>query len=171
MDIALRRTGFDAWAALMLVGYAVVATALVAGAVVLLSGAVLVVVLIVLLLFWLFHSGVYVFAWTRMRKVMHPLGLHGDGLHARSQYGEVVAPWHTIQSVTLERAWSGRRLRIRLVPPADARRAEITSTTPPQVMKVLDKRGMRYSLRILDVDLEELRQAFVVQSAGRVQIS
>ena len=96
--------------------YAAILTGLVAPAFVLLEGVALLVVLIVLVLFWLFHSGLYVFTWTRMRKVSHPLGLHGDGLHARSQFGELVAPWETVQSATIERAWNGKRLRIRLVP-------------------------------------------------------
>ena len=29
---------------------------------------------------------------------------------------------------------------------------------------------MRYSLRVLDIALDELREAFVVQSGGRVQV-
>ena len=102
----------------------------------------------------------------------HPLGLHGDGLHARSQFGELVAPWETIQSAAIERAWSGRRLRIRLVPPRDPRHAAIVhANLNPKMFEVVDKRGMRYSLRVLDIGLDELRQAFVVQSGGRVQVS
>jgi hypothetical protein len=107
-----------------------------------------------------------------MRKVSHPLGLHGDGLHARSQFGELIAPWETIQSAAIERAWNGRRLRVRLVPAGDPRHAGIVhANLNPTMFEIVGKRGMRYSLRVLDIDLERLREAFVVQSAGRVQVS
>ena len=98
MDIPLARTRFDLFSTFVLVVYAAILTGLVAAAFSLLDGIALLVVLIVLVLFWLFHSAMYLFAWTRMRKVSHPLGLHGDGLHARSQFGELIAPWETIQS-------------------------------------------------------------------------
>ena len=116
MEIPLARNRFDLFTTFALVVYAAILTGLIALAFVLLEGVALLVVLIVLVLFWLFHSGLYVFTWTRMRKVSHPLGLHGDGIHARSQFGELVAPWETVQSATIERAWNGKRLRIRLVP-------------------------------------------------------
>ena len=116
MEIPLARSRFDLFTTFALVVYAAILTGLIALAFVLLEGVALLVVLIVLVLFWLFHSGLYVFTWTRMRKVSHPLGLHGDGIHARSQFGELVAPWETVQSATIERAWNGKRLRIRLVP-------------------------------------------------------
>ena len=171
MEIPLARTRFDLFATFVLVGYAAILTGLVAVASAFLDGVGLLVVLIVLVLFWLFHSGLYVVSWTRMRKVSHPLGLHGDGLHARSQFGQLIAPWETIQSAAIERAWNGKRLRIRLVPPSDPSRAGIVSHVSPQVLKVIDQRGMRYSLRVLDIGLDELRQAFVVQSGGRVRVS
>lgn len=171
MDIPLARTRFDLFSTFVLVVYASTVTGMVAVAFSLLDGVALLVVLIVLVVVWLFHSGMYLFGWTRMRKVSHPLGLHGDGLHARSQFGELVAPWETIQSAAIERAWNGRRLRIRLVPPSDPTRAGIVSRVSPQLLKVIDQRGMRYSLRALDIGLDELRQAFVVQSGGRVRIS
>ena len=170
MDIPLARTRFDLFAMVVLVAYAAVLTALVVAAFALLDGVALLLVLIGLVLFWLFHSGLYVFTWSRMRKVDHPLGLHGDGLHARSQFGELVAPWEAIASVVLERAWNGRRLRIRLVPPGDPRRAGLVADVPPRLVEVIDRRGMRYSLRVLDIDLDRLREAFTVQSAGRVQV-
>ena len=172
VEIPLARTRFDLFATFALVVYAAILTGLVAAAFAFLDGVALLVVLIVLVLFWLFHSGLYVFTWTRMRKVAYPLGLHGDGLHARSQFGELIAPWETIQSVAIERAWNGRRLRIRLVPPGDPRHAGIVhADLNPKVFEAVDRRGMRYSLRVLDIDLDELRQAFVVQSGGRVQVS
>ena len=40
----------------------------------------------------------------------------------------------------------------------------------PQMFELVNRRGMRYSLRVLDIGLAELRQAFVVQSGGRVQV-
>ena len=49
-----------------LVVYAAILTGLVAAAFSLLDGVALLVVLIVLA--WLFHSGLYVFTWTRMRR-------------------------------------------------------------------------------------------------------
>jgi hypothetical protein len=171
LDVPLARTRLDLIATLVLVVYAVVLTGLVATAAALLDGIALLVALILLVLFWLLHSGLYVFTWTRMRWVAHPIGLHGDGLHARSHVGEIVAPWETVRSVVVERAWNGRRLRIRLVRPGDPRHAAIVSHVRPQVMRIIDKRGMRYSLRVLDIDLEALRQAFVVQSAGRIEVT
>jgi hypothetical protein len=171
VEIPLARTRFDLFATFVLIVYAVILTALVAAAFTWLDGTTLLVVLIVLVLLWLFWSGLYVFTWSRMRKVSHPLGLHGDGLHARSQFGELMAPWETIQSAAVEPAWNGKRLRIRLVPPSDPRHAGIVNHVNPQMMKVVDQRGMRYSLRVLDIELEELRQAFVVQSGGRVRLT
>jgi hypothetical protein len=171
VEIPLARTRFDLFSTFVLVGYAVIATGLVAAAFSLLDGVALLVVLIVLVLFWLFHSGLYVFTWTRMRKVSHPLGLHGDGLHARSQFGELVAPWETIRSAAIEQAWTGKRLRVRLVPPGDPARAGIVSHVDPRVLKAVDRRGMRYSLRALEIGVDELRQAFVVQSGGRVRVT
>ncbi len=172
MEIPLAQTRLDLFAALALVVYAAILTGLVAVAFVLLDGVALLVVLIALVVFWLFHSGLYVFSWTRMRKVSHPLGLHGDGLHARSQFGELVAPWETIRSVAVERAWSGRRLRIRLVPPGDPAHAGIVHDgLDPRMFTIVVRRGMRYSLRALDIDVDELRQAFTVQSGGRVRVS
>jgi hypothetical protein len=171
VEIPLARTRFDLFATFVLIVYAVILTALVAAAFTWLDGTTLLVVLIVLVLFWLFWSGLYVFTWTRMRRVSHPLGLHGDGLHARSQFGELMAPWESIQSAAIERAWNGKRLRIRLVPPSDPRHAGIVNHVNPQMMKVVGKRGMRYSLRVLDIELDVLRQAFVVQSGGRVRLT
>jgi len=170
VDIALAQPRFDLFATFVLVAYAAVLTGLVAAAVALLDGTALLLVLLGLVVFWLFHSGLYVFTWSRMRKVAHPLGLHGDGLHARSQFGELVAPWEAVASVVLERAWNGRRLRIRLVPAGDPRRAGLVVHVPPRLLQLVDRRGMRYSLRVLDLDVDRLREAFVVQSAGRVQV-
>jgi hypothetical protein len=171
VEIPLARTRFDLFVTFALVVYAAIVTGLVAVAFTFLDGVALLVVLLVLVLFWLFHSGLYVFTWTRMRKVSHPLGLHGDGLHARSQFGELIAPWATIRSAAIEQAWNGKRLRIRLVPPGDPTRAGIVSHVNPRVMKAVDQRGMRYSLRVLDIGVDQLREGFVVQSGGRVRVS
>ena len=171
MEIPLARTRFDLFATFVLVGYAAILTALVAVAVTWLDGTAVLVVLVLLVLFWLAWSGLYILGWTRMRKVAHPLGLHGDGLHARSPFGELRAPWESIQSAVVEPAWGGRRLRIRLVPPGDPRHAQVVHAgLDPRMFEVVQRRGMRYSLRILDIDLAQLREAFVVQSAGRVQV-
>jgi len=171
VDIPLARGRFDAVSLVALMVYAAILTGLVALASTFLDGTALLVVLVVLVLFWLFHSLVYVYTWMRMRRVSHPLGLHGDGLHARSQFGEVVAPWEAIASAVIERAWNGRRLRIRLVPRGQPGREGVVDHVPPQLMEAINKRGMRYSLRALDISVEELRQGFVVQSAGRVRVS
>ena len=172
MEIPLARTRFDLFATFALVVYAAILTGLVATAFILLDGVALLVVLLVLVLFWLFHSGLYVFTWTRMRKVSSPLGLHGDGLHAHSQFGELIAPWDTVQTAAIERSWTGRRLRIRLVPATDARFAQIGhANLHPKMFEVVQREGMRYSLRVLDVDVDQLREAFVVQSGGRVRVS
>jgi hypothetical protein len=171
VEIPLARTRFDLFATFVLIVYAAILTALVAAAFTWLDGTALLVVLILLVLFWVFWSGLYVLGWTQMRKVSHPLGLQGDGLHARSQFGELTAPWETIQSAVIERAWNGKRLRIRLVPPGDPRHAQIVHTgLNPKMFEIVQRRGMRYSLRVLDIDLAQLRQAFVVQSGGRVQL-
>jgi hypothetical protein len=172
MEILLRRSRLDAFAVSLLVGYAVIVTALVALASIFLDGTALLVVLIVLVLFWLLHAGLYVFSWTRMRRVASPLGLHGDGLHARSQFGELIAPWEAIESARIERAWNGKRLRIRLVPATDGRFAGIVhERLDPRMFAIVQEKGMRYSLRVLDIDLDRLREAFVVQSGGRLQIT
>ena len=171
MDIPLARTRFDRWSAAVLVVYAAILTGLLVAAVALLDGVALLLVLVGLTLFWVLHSGLYVFTWTRMRRVSHPLGLHGDGVHARSQLGELVAPWEAVASLGRERAWNGRRLRIRLVPPGDARRAGVVARVPQRLVELIDRRGMRYSLRALDIDLPGLREAVVVQSGGRVQVT
>ena len=124
MEIPLARTRFDLFATFALVVYAAILTGLVALAFSLLDGVALLVVLIVLVLFWLFHSGLYVFTWTRMRRISHPLGLHGDGLHARSQFGELIAPWETIR-VSGDRAGMERQAAADPAGPAgrpDARR-------------------------------------------------
>jgi hypothetical protein len=172
VDIPLARTRFDLFATFVLIVYAAILTALVTAAFTLLDGTALNVVLVVLVLFWVFWSGLYVLGWTRMRRVSHPLGLHGDGLHARSQFGELVAPWETIQSAAIERAWNGTRLRIRLVPPTDPRHAQIGhANLNPTMFEVVQRKGMRYSLRALDIDVDRLREAFVVQSGGRVRVT
>ncbi len=173
MDIPLARTRFDVFAACMLIGYAAVFTALiwVATAVLDLGDTALMIVMVVLVVLWLFWSGTYAWTWTRMRRVESPLGLHGFGVFARSQFGTLEVPWEAVQSAAVERHWSGRRLRVRLVPPTDPRHAGIVNHVSDPMMQIVDKHGMRFSLRILDITLEELRQGFVVQSSGRVRVT
>ena len=156
----------------MLVGYAVVLTALVGLATALLEGTPLLAVLLALVVAWLLHVGLYLYTWSRMRKVASPLGLHGDGLHARSAFGEVVAPWEAIASAVVESRWRGPMLRVRLVPPGDSRRTSVTDSSGyPRLMRSIDRHGMRYSLRVLEIEEAQLREAFVVQSGGRVQVT
>jgi hypothetical protein len=172
VEIRLRRTRFDLVAALQLIVYAAVFTALVwvATAVLDLGDTVLTVVLVVLVVLWLLTSVGYVLVWNRMRRIESPLALHAYGVFARSQYGELTAPWETVRSATIERVWSGRQLRILLVPPDDPRHGDLVDRVDPRMMKVVDTRGMRFSLRILDIGVEELRQAFTVQSGGRIRV-
>ncbi len=108
-----------------------------------------------------------------MRKVAHPLGLHGDGLHARSQFGELIAPWETIQSAAIERAWNGKRLRIRLVPPGDPTRTPGSSRHAESAGARRSSTSAGCATRCASSTsaLDELRQAFVVQSGGRVRVS
>ena len=40
----------------------------------------------------------------------------------------------------------------------------------PEMMRIVEQHGIRYSLRALDIGVDELRQAFVVQSGGLVQV-
>jgi hypothetical protein len=173
VDIPLARTRFDVFAAFMLIGYAAIFTALVwmATAVLDLGDTALTIVMVVLVVLWLFWSGTYAWTWTRMRRVESPLGLHGFGVFGRSQFGTLEVPWDAVRSAKVERHWSGRRLRIRLVPPTDPRHEGIVNHVSDPMMKIVDKQGMRFSLRILDITPEQLRQAFVVQSGGRVQVT
>ena len=126
MEIPLARTRFDVFAAFTLMVYAAVFTAFGVAAFAFLDDAALLVVLLVLVVFWIFFSGLYVFGWSRVAQGSTlPLALHGYGVFARSQFGDLTAPWETVQSVTVERAWTGRQLRIRLVPAGDPRHAGI----------------------------------------------
>jgi hypothetical protein len=172
MEIRLARTRFDLFATGVLVGYAAIFTALVWTATLLLDGhdAALGVVLVVLTVLWLLWSGLYVFTWTRMRRVDVPLELHAFGVFARGQFGTLEVPWAAVRSATVERTWTGRRLRIRLVPPTSPEHGEIVNHVNDRMMKVVDKEGMRYSLRVLAIGEEELREAFTVQSGGRVRV-
>jgi hypothetical protein len=173
VEIRLARTRFDLYAAFVLILYAAIFTALVwvATAVLDLGDTALLVALVALVVLWLFWSGTYVVSWTRMRRIDAPLALQGSGLSAHSQFGTLEVPWAAVRSAAIERAWNGRRLRIRLVPPTDPHHADIVNHVDARMMDIVDKHGMRYSLRILDVDLDKLREAFVVQSGGRVRVS
>jgi hypothetical protein len=172
MEIPLARTPFDLYAAGVLIAYAAIFTALVWGATLLLDGhdTALGVTLVVLTVLWLLWSGLYVFTWTRMRRVAVPLELRGFGVFARGQFGSLEVPWEAVQSAAVERAWNGRRLRIRLVPPTAPEHAQIVNHVNERMMRIVDEEGMRYSLRVLDIGIDQLREAFTVQSGGRVRV-
>ena len=152
MDIPLVRGRLDGVAAVLIVLYAVTLTAIVVVASAALEGTPLLVVLLVLGLAWLVHVGLYLYAWSRLRKVPFPLGLHGDGVHDRSPLAEVVVPWEAIRSVSIK----PRLLRSPLL------HVDVIDAT---------KRDIRWSLRILDISADELRQAFTVQSGGLIHAS
>ncbi len=173
MDIPLARTRFDVFSALQLAVYAAVFTALVwlATAVLDLGDTTLSVVLLVLVALWILTTATYAWTWTRIRQVDSPLGLHPFGVFGHSIRGTLEVPWEAVVSAGVERHWTGRRLRIRVVPPTDPRHAAIVDHVDDRTMRVVDRQGMRYSLRILDVELEDLRQAFVVQSGGRLHLT
>ena len=175
MQIALARGRIDRYAALMLVVHALFAVAVGAGAYwlfsSLLGGTAALFIVLCLLLAWLAWSGLYVTAWLQTRKIDVPLELQPTALLARSPYGELVVPWTTITSATIERTWSGRRLRVRLVPDTDPRHADIVvAWLRPEMMRVVDKHGIRYSLRALDIGVDELRAAFLSRSGGLVHV-
>lgn len=172
MEIRLARSRFDVFAMGVLIAYAAIFTATVWAATLLLDGhdTALGVTLGVLTLLWLLWSGLYVFTWTRMRRVAVPLELRAFGLFAHGQFGTLEVPWEAVHSAAIERAWNGRRLRVRLVPPTAPEHASVVNHLNEPMMKVVDKEGMRYSLRVLDVGVEQLREAFTVQSGGRVRV-
>jgi hypothetical protein len=171
LEIPLARGRFDVFAAVTLVVYAVVFTGFVAAAVTFLDGTAQLLLLLVLALLWLLLSALYLVTWARMRRIDVPLALHAYGVFARSQFGDLTAPWETVQSVALERAWNGRLLRIRLVPTGDPRHADIVHAhLNPKRFEVVQREGLRYSLRVLATDVDRLREAFVVQSGGRVRV-
>ena len=172
MQIPLARTRFDLFAVGVLIGYAAIFTALVwlVTGVLDIPDRALGVVLGALVVLWLLWSGLYVITWSRLRRIDVPLELRSAGLLARSQFGELEVPWAAVQSAAVERAWNGRRLRVRLVPPSAPERAGLVDRLNPKMMRVVEREGMRYSLRVLDVTVEALREAFVVQSGGRVRL-
>jgi hypothetical protein len=173
VEIRLARTRFDLLAGFVLMVYAAIFTAAVwmVTAVLDLGDTALTVALAVLVVLWLFWSGTYVVGWTRMRRIETPLELRGFGIFARSQFGSLDVPWAAVRSAEVERAWNGRRLRIRLAPPSAPEHADIVDHVNARMMAIVEKEGMRYSLRVLDITLDQLREAFVVQSAGRVRVS
>jgi hypothetical protein len=151
MDIPLARTRLDTTAAFLLVVYAALLTAIVLVTSALLDDVALLVVLLVLAGAWIVHVGLFLTAWRLLRKVPFPLGVHGDGVHDRTPPGEVVVPWDAVRSATLHRRLlRSPLLRVDLLDP--------------------DQRPVRWSLRILDVSPDVLRQAFTVHSGGRVQL-
>ena len=172
MEIPLRRGRLDVLSALMLVAYAVVAAVLVAVAVLALHDVPLVIVLVVLLLLWAFWSGLYVFNWWRMRHVEHPLALTGPALVARSPFGQLTVPWEAVRSARFERRWNGPMLRVRLVPATDPQFAGVGhADLHPKVFSTVQEKGLRMSLAILDTDAARLREAVLIQSGGRVQVT
>jgi hypothetical protein len=172
MEIRLARTRFDLVAAAVLIGYAAIFTALVWAATLLLDGhdGAMGVTLGALTVLWLLWSGLYVFTWTRMRRSDVPLELRGSGIVARGQFGDLEIPWSAVQSAAIERSWTGRRLRVRLVPPTAPEHAEVVNHLNDRMTKVVEKEGVRYSLRVLDIGVDQLREAFTVQSGGRVRV-
>jgi hypothetical protein len=175
LEISLDRGRIDRYAAAMLVVHAVVAAGLLVGAHWLFSAFVpepgVVAILLGLVLVWLGWSGLYVSAWVKTRRIDVPMELQPTGLVARSPYGELVIPWDTITSARIERTWVGRRLRLRLVPTSDPRHADITvAWLRPEMMRVVEKHGVRYSMRVLDIEADQLREAFELRSGGRVRI-
>ena len=172
MEIRLARTRFDLVAAGVLVGYAAIFTALVWAATLLLDGhdTALGLALVVLTVLWLLWSGLYVFTWTRLRRIGVPLELHGAGMLARGQFGDLDIPWTAITSAAIERAWNGRRLRVRLVPPTAPEHAQVVNHLNERMTKIVEKQGVRYSLRVLDIGVDQLREAFTVRSGGRVRL-
>ena len=167
--------GSTVFAALTLVVYAVVFTALVAAGVRLLdsSGTALVVVLLAL---------ARALAAPGRRSTSSPgRGCAGSTPRWRctataSSRGRSSASsscrGRRSQSAAVERRWIGRRLRIRLVPPSDPRHARHRRThgSTRDVRGRSNASGLRYSLRVLDIGVDELREAFVVQSGGRVSV-
>src|SRR5215468_1161626 len=99
MEIRLARTRFDLFAACVLIGYAAIFTALVWAATLLLDGhdTALGVTLVVLTVLWVLWSGLYVFTWTRMRRIDVPLELHAFGVFAHGQFGDLEVPWAAVQ--------------------------------------------------------------------------
>jgi hypothetical protein len=174
--IALARGRVDLYAGLMLVVHTALFAA--AGAVLfwllrdVAEGVAAVFVLVAVALVWVAWTGLYVVAWLRTRKIDVPMELQPTGLVARSAVGELVVPWAAITSATVERTWSGRRLRIRLVPESDPRHADIVvAWLKPEMMRIVERQGLRYSLRGLDIGVDELRQAFLSRSGGLVHVS
>ena len=138
-------------AAVLIVVYAALLTAVVLGTSAILEGVPLLVALLVLAGAWIVHVGLFLTAWRRLRRVPFPLGVHGDGLHDRTPPGEVVVPWDAVRSATLRpRLLRSPLLRVDRLDPGE--------------------RPVRWSLRVLDVGADELRQAFTVQSGGRVEL-
>lgn len=172
MEIGLRRGRLDVVTASFLLVYAALAAGLVALALILLDDVVLLVVLIVLAVGWALWSGLYVYNWSRMRRIDFPLALHGYGVFARSPFGELSIPWDAVHSASIERRWNGLMLRVRPVPATDPRFAAIVhADLHPKVFSAVQERGLRMSLLILDIDRDRLAEAFVVQSGGRVRLS
>ncbi|QIG44214.1 hypothetical protein G5V58_16815 [Nocardioides anomalus] len=147
----------------MLTGGVVVATAVLTGLLLWLEHTAALAASLGFLVLWAVLAGAYVLAWLRMRAVASPLGLHGDGVVSRSPYGELVVPWESVESARVE----GPLLRIRIRPGAPVDHTRLR----PAAWPVVEANGIRITLAALDVPLEELRQAFTVQSSGRVQVA
>ncbi len=148
--------------------YILVATAILTGLFLWLNGAVLVFAMTAFLIVWLLFVGGYAWTWVHMRMVASPLGLHGDGLVSRSHLGQLEIPWEAVASARIE----GRRLRVRMVPSSDTRITSVDhSALRDTAWTMAQKNGVRISLAVLDIGVDQLRQAFVVQSGGRVQLA
>ena len=125
MEIRLARTRFDLFAAGVLVAYAAIFTALVWAATLLLDGhdTALGVTLAVLTVLWLLWSLLYVFTWTRMRRVYALLGLV-------RRYGEARVETACTTAIAVEMFDVHRLERmLKLAPPP--------TSPPPSAAKVI----------------------------------
>jgi hypothetical protein len=108
----------------------------------------------------------FAMSWRRLRRVALPLLLSPDGLTMSSPFGEVVAPWSGVVSVSIEPGWLGPWLRIRLDPGSYT-----TTVTRRYYRRIIERQGSRYALRMLAMDADQLRAAFAQQSGGRVTVA
>lgn len=120
-----------------------------------------------MLLATLAQLAVNVAIWLGIRRVPTPLELRATGLVLRVSGGQVEAPWDAVASVLLERHWLGDRVRFRFVPTGDPRRAAVRTDLPPRRRKAVDRQGMVYALRVLDIEPARILAAVDTLSGGR----
>lgn len=102
-------------------------------------------------------------AWLRLRRIRTPIELGADGMLLRTPYGDVRAPWSAIGAATLERGLLGRSVRFRLAP-------GFPTGLPGRSARLVDREGLRYAMRVLDVDVATLRSEVERSSGGRVTV-